>query len=206
MALKAGRVGVAPSQVDMAGNIVGGGSDSYTKAEADAKFATKSETAAFATKAQLTANEKEFTFAYDATTQKYGYKLDGTGDFHPFESAAAGLILPDRVTTGLTFPGNLKFEEGGYQIIDDICYFDIILKNSGGTVSSGTIIENAPNCLNGSGAKCIAVVDDTKADVEDLSANPVTVTKDGNTAFSISGASVYGDWYVRIIAIYKVEV
>ena len=206
MALKAGRVGVDPSQVDMAGNIVGSGSDSYTKAESDAKYATKSETVALATKASLTANEKEFTFAYDSTTQKYGYKLDGTGDFYPFDSAAAGLILPDRVTTGLTFPGNLKFEEGGYQIIDDICYFDIILKNSGGTVSSGTIIENAPNCLNGSGAKCIAVVDDTKADVEDLSANPVTVTKDGGTAFSISGASVYGDWYVRIIAIYKVEV
>lgn len=43
MALKPGRVGVAPSQVDLFGNIVGGGAggDSYTKAEADAKFETQ---------------------------------------------------------------------------------------------------------------------------------------------------------------------
>ena len=43
MALKPGRVGVAPSQVDLFGNIIGGGSggDSYTKAEADAKFETQ---------------------------------------------------------------------------------------------------------------------------------------------------------------------
>lgn len=42
MALKAGRVGVHPSQVDLFGMIQGGGSgDSYTKAEADAKFETQ---------------------------------------------------------------------------------------------------------------------------------------------------------------------
>ena len=48
MALKPGRVGVDPSQVDLFGNIIGGGSggDSYTKAEADAKFETKSEATA----------------------------------------------------------------------------------------------------------------------------------------------------------------
>lgn len=208
MALKAGRVGVAPSQVDVAGNIIGGGSgsDSYTKAEADAKFATKTELSEKVPVSQLTANSKEFYFAYDATSEKYGYKAGATGEFHPFENAAAGLILPDRISTGLTFPGNLKFEEGGYQIIDDTCYFDIILKNSGGTVSSGSIIENAPDCLNGEGAKCIAVVDGTKSKVQDLSANPVTVNKDGTTSFTITGATVYSNWYVRVIAIYKVEV
>lgn len=42
MALRPGRVGVNPSQVDLFGNIVGGGSgDSYTKAQADAKFLDK---------------------------------------------------------------------------------------------------------------------------------------------------------------------
>lgn len=43
MALKPGRVGVDPSQVDLFGNIIGGGSggDIYTKAEADAKFETQ---------------------------------------------------------------------------------------------------------------------------------------------------------------------
>ena len=47
MALKPGRVGVAPSQVDLFGNIIGGGSggDSYTKAEADAKFETQTHAA-----------------------------------------------------------------------------------------------------------------------------------------------------------------
>ena len=46
MALKAGRVGVHPSQVDLFGMIQGGGSgDSYTKAEADAKFETQTHAA-----------------------------------------------------------------------------------------------------------------------------------------------------------------
>lgn len=44
MALKAGRVGVAPSEVDDFGHIQGG-SDSYTKAQADAKFETQSHAA-----------------------------------------------------------------------------------------------------------------------------------------------------------------
>ena len=47
MALKPGRVGVAPSQVDLFGNIINGGSggDSYTKQEADAKFETQTHAA-----------------------------------------------------------------------------------------------------------------------------------------------------------------
>ena len=46
MALKAGRVGVHPSQVDLFGMIQGGVSgDSYTKAEADAKFETQTHAA-----------------------------------------------------------------------------------------------------------------------------------------------------------------
>ena len=43
MSIKAGRVGVAPDQVDLFGNIIGGGGsggDAYTKAESDAKFET----------------------------------------------------------------------------------------------------------------------------------------------------------------------
>lgn len=42
MALKAGRVGVAPSEVDQFGNIIGG-SDGYTKEESDAKFQAKAD-------------------------------------------------------------------------------------------------------------------------------------------------------------------
>lgn len=57
MAIKAGRVGVRPDQVDDTGKIIfpegsGPGTDSYTKAEADAKFATKSDlSSGLATKA-----------------------------------------------------------------------------------------------------------------------------------------------------------
>lgn len=48
MALKAGRVGVNPADVNpIDGHIIGGGSggDSYTKAEADAKFLSKTDAA-----------------------------------------------------------------------------------------------------------------------------------------------------------------
>lgn len=44
MALKAGRVGVAPEEVDVFGKIKGGGSSgSYTKEESDAKYRTKAD-------------------------------------------------------------------------------------------------------------------------------------------------------------------
>lgn len=46
MSLQAGRVGVNPSQVDLFGNIIGGGSgDAYTKEEADAKFLSQTDAA-----------------------------------------------------------------------------------------------------------------------------------------------------------------
>lgn len=202
MAIKAGLVGVNPKGVDKNGMPIGSGggsADAYTKAETDTLLNGK------VSNSQLTANSKNFFFAYDETSQKYGYKLDGTGDFIPFETAAPGLNLPDKVTTGLIFPGNLKFEEGGYQIIDGICYFDIMLKNTGGTVSSGTIIQNAPKCENGGGSTCIAFVGESKTALNDFSANKITVSKDGSTDFTISGSSVYADWYVRFIAIYKKE-
>lgn len=136
MALKAGRVGVAPSQVDMAGNIIGGGSgsDSYTKAEADAKFATKTETASLATKASLTANGKEFTFAYDEATQQYGFKLDGTGEFIPFDeggSAIGWVEPPELIRTGLNPQSGITIISGGYQILNSVCYVDIIIQKSG---------------------------------------------------------------------------
>ena len=215
MAIKAGRVGVAPSQVDMAGNIIGSGGDSYTKAESDAKFAEKSDTyiklevdQMLASKVgigQLEANDKNFYFAYDSTTQKYGYKLDNEGDFHPFESSAIiGLNLPEKVTTGLTFPSNLKFDSGGYQNDNGVCYVDIVLVNNGGTVSSGTIISGLPDCANGGGASCIAFVAQDKVNVMNFSANTISVTKDGASDMAISG-TVYGDWYVRVIAMYKYE-
>lgn len=124
MALKAGRVGVAPSQVDMAGNIIGGSSDTYTKLEIDQMLGSKVGIG------QLEANNKDFYFAYDETSQKYGYKLDNSGDFHPFEEAADdGIVLSDPIMTGIT-PTNSSIENvsGGYMLIDNIYYLHIKAK------------------------------------------------------------------------------
>lgn len=127
MALKAGRVGVNPSQVDMAGNVIGGSSDTYTKLEIDQMMGSKVGIG------QLEANNKDFYFAYDATTQKYGYKLDNTGDFHPFEeggSGRAGWNRPaDLITTGLT-PTNCQIIDGGYYIDNGVCIIDICVKST----------------------------------------------------------------------------
>lgn len=136
MALKAGRVGVAPSQVDAAGNIIGGGSgsDSYTKAESDAKFATI---------ASLTANEKEFIFSYDATSEKYGYKAGATGEFHPFEEAGGnpGWNKPANLTAeGLTY-SRCSYVSGGYAIVDGVLYVDIIVTR---TSTNAAVIQNLP--------------------------------------------------------------
>lgn len=106
MALKAGRVGVNPSQVDMAGNVIGGGGDTYTKLEIDQLLGSKVGIG------QLEANNKDFYFAYDETSQKYGYKLDGTGDFHPFE-------------------------EGG-SLDDFLANFGIVLAAAGDSISEGS--------------------------------------------------------------------
>ena len=128
MSLRAGRVGVAPSEVDEAGHIVGGGGggSSYTKAETDTLLATK------ANKSTLTANNKEFNFAYDATSQKYGYKAGADGEFVPFEGAGGGqgLVLDNLITTGLTFEA-CSYVKGGYQIVDGILYVDITVLRTG---------------------------------------------------------------------------
>lgn len=112
MAIKAGLVGVNPKGVDKNGMPKGGEADK-----------------------QLTANGKKFFFAYDETSEKYGYKLDGTGDFIPFESAGGGpgWVKPANLTTeGLTYQ-NLEYVSGGYCIQDGICYIDICLKSLSST-------------------------------------------------------------------------
>ena len=141
MSLKAGRVGVAPDQVDMAGRIVGEGSDAYTKAESDAKFATKTELSEKVPVSQLTANSKEFYFAYDETSEKYGYKAGATGEFHPFEEGGSGGIgwvtPPDLIQTGLTPSNNITIISGGYKFVDNMCYIDLVYRKT--TSSIGEI-------------------------------------------------------------------
>ena len=138
MALKAGRVGVNPSQVDMAGNVIGGG-DTYTKLEIDQLLGSKVGIG------QLEANNKDFYFAYDATTQKYGYKLDNEGDFHPFEEGGSGgkgwVTPPDLEQTGLTY-NRCEYVEGGYTVDNNVVYLDIIV--SATYTGSGASIKGSP--------------------------------------------------------------
>lgn len=149
MALKAGRVGVNPDFVDNSGRPIIDTSSYYNKTEADAKFATNTALAAKADQSNLTANSKDFVFAYSGG--QYGYKAGSTGDFHPFEEAGVtimGWVKPaDLITTGLTYHENVTYVEGGYCIKDDYCYVDITVKNvSGVDISAGnvTIIDNLP--------------------------------------------------------------
>lgn len=134
MAIKAGLVGVNPKGVDKNNMPIGSGGgsgDAYTKSETNALLAGK------VSNAQLTANSKAFHFAYDETSGKYGYKLNGAGDFIPFDSAGgAGWVTPaDAITTGLVFT-NLEFIEGGYVIEDGICIFDTIVLHTDTSVTS----------------------------------------------------------------------
>lgn len=147
MSLRAGRVGVAPSEVDEQGHIIGGsGGDSYTKAETDTLLAAK------ANKSTLTANSKEFNFAYDATTQKYGYKAGADGEFVPFEGAGGGqgLVLDELITTGLTFDG-CSYVKGGYQIINGKLYIDITVLRT----SSNSYIKGFPEVVTPHAKGCI---------------------------------------------------
>lgn len=74
MALKAGRVGVAPSQVDEFGVIKGVGpgpsGDAYTKQESDAKFLAKTDAAStYATKSELNTAVDNLNAEFDGWTQ-----------------------------------------------------------------------------------------------------------------------------------------
>ena len=122
MAIKAGLVGVNPKGVDKNGMPIGSSADSVGEA-------------------QLTANGKKFFFAYDETSEKYGYKLDGAGDFIPFESAGGeGLVLPDPSTAGISFTSDqLEIVSGGYQEIDGRMYIDLVFKNNSASNVSATV-------------------------------------------------------------------
>lgn len=123
MALKAGRVGVHPSQVDSTGHIIGGESvDAYTKTEADKRFVSQS---------HLRANNKNFFFAYDSDTGKYGYKLNSDGEFNPFsEGVTTGIRVANPVTELINLTDNVEIVSGGYEYVDAdyTSYLDVTLR------------------------------------------------------------------------------
>lgn len=61
--------------------------------------------------ADLTANSKNFIFAYDNTTQSYGYKAGGADSFHPFKSGTLEFI-DDIVASGNASSGTKLLDVG----------------------------------------------------------------------------------------------
>lgn len=161
MALKAGRVGVRPDQIDMAGQVKTP-STSYTKTEVNALLAVKADAEDLDDKvdvSDLTANNKQFVFAYDAESEKYGYKLDGEGDFHPFEEGGSGGIgwvkPPELINTGISFTDYHQYVSGGYYIENGVCYVDIVVYLTGNSNSSGWSLPSAQSelmCASGTTA------------------------------------------------------
>ena len=136
MALRAGRVGVSPDIVDNNGfikNMGGGGEpiDAYTKAETDALLATKAD------QSNLTANSKNFIFAY--SNGQYGYKAGATGAFTPFNRP--GWNKPGLLSNLFGFSNDyLEPVSGGWYVDEKgMVYIDIIYQrvNTGSSQITG---------------------------------------------------------------------
>lgn len=97
MALKAGRVGVNPVDVDpVTGRVIGGGSggDSYTKAEADAKFLSKTDAASDYLSKSAAASD--YLSKSDASST-YQSKLDA--DAWVTTTGTEGIVQSDNTVT-----------------------------------------------------------------------------------------------------------
>lgn len=150
MALKAGRVGVHPSQVDNSGMIINGGEtvDAYTKTEADKRFVSQS---------HLRANNKNFFFAYDSETGKYGYKLNSDGEFNPFsEGVTTGIHVANPVTELIILSNKMEIVSGGYEYLDTdyTSYLNVTLRakefvNAGSIIFTVEAYNNGFNLVRG---------------------------------------------------------
>lgn len=186
MALKAGLVGVNPKGVDNNGMPIGPKDN-------------VSET-------QLTANGKQFHFAYDETSEKYGYKLDGAGDFIPFESGAAGgfgwTAPGDLSSEGLTPHSDITIIEGGFAEKDGMVCVDVICSKSG---SSDRTITGFPKPAVGQNFYGLDYRCQTEPEnADDYFATTYDIAR---ADFNSQGTLVVGGStsapYHRIIALYK---
>lgn len=131
MALKANRVGVAPTEVDALGHIIGGDVPSNVLTVNDIVDSLQSmdATKVLSAKQGNTLNSKlrtntptgyhSFWFAYDSETDRYGYKVDNDpNQFHPFSSGVeeSGLYLLNP-TPFESVSDKVTLEEGGYELI-----------------------------------------------------------------------------------------
>lgn len=140
MALKAGRVGVSPDSIDNSGRPKFDTSNIYTKAQVDSALALKAD------QSNLTANSKDFVFAYSGG--QYGYKAGSDGAFNPFEKAGVtcmGWVKPaEFVDTGLVAAEGITIEEGGYSIDGNKIIFDIIFSASDAVAADTSLITGLP--------------------------------------------------------------
>lgn len=180
MAIKAGLVGVNPKGVDKNGMPIGSGGNGVSET-------------------QLTANGKKFFFAYDETTQKYGYKLDGAGDFIPFESAGGGpgWVAPASLSAeGLTGT-RCTILSGGYYADDTYVYVDIIVQR---TSTSTASIVGLPLAAQLGGANTTLLCrKDFASDEEDIyvaNANFSTTNSSDATSISIGGGTADGKYHL----------
>lgn len=166
MAIKAGLVGVNPKGVDKNGMPIGSGG---ANVEAEIRQINLDIAQLEASKVgigQLTANNKAFHFAYDSTSEKYGYKLDGTGDFIPFESAGGGpgWVKPAEPLTDMTLSSSIRLVKGGYAVDNQNVYVDIVVE----TVSSSNAkISGLPGSSLSSSAY-MPIIRGDSADVENI--------------------------------------
>lgn len=185
MAIKAGLVGVNPKGVDHNGMPIASDGNSVKET-------------------QLTANGKKFFFAYDETSEKYGYKLDGAGDFIPFESAGGGpgWVKPAELSSeGIASSTTYReIVEGGQVEIDGINYVDIILHQTATASGSVTGFKKPVKSLAIQvlyGSTLNAVKDIYGVTANNDFANSSYSMSSSNGAISI-GSQVSGDAYVHL--------
>lgn len=133
MALKAGRVGVAPSEVDAFGHIIGGDVPINVLTTADVIDALNQRERSkplsanqgvelngrlgnVESKLKIPNEDERFFFAKE--NNKYGFRLTQNGDFHPFSSGVeeSGLYLLNS-TPFESVSDKVTLEQGGYEII-----------------------------------------------------------------------------------------
>lgn len=133
MALPAGRVGVKRTSVDWQGNVKGNGgsSDTYTKQQIDSKFGG------------LTFRDNEGTPQVKTSE----------GEWVNFNSGGGiGFNIPNPTTEGLAISsyatGSATIDEGGYQIVDGICYVDITITVGANLARGNDIVTGFPALSN----------------------------------------------------------
>ncbi len=187
MSLKAGRVGVAPDQVDLFGNIIGGGSggDAYTKEESDAKFETITNAAStYETKANAADTYETKANAADTYETK-----THAAETYVTSSAIAGLQTETLDTPISMLSGNKTTVEDALQGLNDSNASMITLTSGNSSkitlVSVRTAVQGRV-CF----AQCQVLV---TSGYSQSSSAQTAVTISGVPASSIKGASCMVD-------------